>query len=84
MKVMRAKCPTCPFNEDGVREIRTTVESYIFTRASQTCHGVEDTMLCRGARDQQLQFFHRLGFLREPTDQAWKRASDKLARQRAR
>lgn len=71
MKVNLRRCHTCPFNPDGVREIRTSVEQRCLTKASQLCHGTDNKTLCRGARDFQLMIFHRLGFLTEPTDKAW-------------
>lgn len=46
------------------------------SEASQICHGTEGPnrkprSLCRGMRDVHLQVFHGLGFLTEPTDEAW-------------
>ncbi|WP_157198337.1 MULTISPECIES: hypothetical protein [Methylomonas] len=79
--VMAGRCPTCPFHEqnEGQREIANMVRERCVTAASQICHhprlhGKEETHLCRGARDFQLQIFHRLGVIDEPTDQAWDRA----------
>ena len=75
--VCKVRCKTCPFSPGGDLETRMMVESRVLSEASQTCHstgavhGKQDTYLCRGARDFQLQIFHRLGFLSEPTDEAW-------------
>ncbi len=86
MPVMAAKCRTCPFGPAGDPELRSRIERTVLTAASQTCHhtgvihGKPDTHLCRGARDLQLQFFHRLGFLPAPTDQAWKEKQKELAK----
>lgn len=77
MPIMQAMCKTCPFGPGGSRAVRRSVEARIFTTASQTCHSSRrtlygrDTRLCRGARNEQIAFFHRLGFLPEPTDAAW-------------
>ena len=77
MAVNKVKCPTCPFGDNGCRQVRASVEKRIVSEASQTCHhtgsihGKPDTRLCRGARDFQLELFHRMGFLDEPTDEAW-------------
>lgn len=79
--VMKIKCPTCPFtqNESG-REadpnIAGKVRRRCLTEASQICHhprihGMKEDHLCRGARDFQLEFFHRIGFLETPTDEEW-------------
>jgi hypothetical protein len=29
--------------------------------------------LCRGARDLQLRYFHTIGFIEAPTDEAWRK-----------
>lgn len=76
MPVMKARCKTCPFNEDGCKSVRAAVLSRI-TDGSQHCHSSgwpEGTHLCRGARDVQLQWMHRLGVISEPTDEAWNKA----------
>jgi len=81
--VMKSKCPTCPFHEahEGQVEIANMVRERCLTQASQICHhphlhGRKETHLCRGARDYQLEIFHRLGFLSEPTDENWERMRD--------
>jgi hypothetical protein len=81
--VMKARCPTCPFGDgtgkDRVPEIANMVRQRCLTEASQICHhprlhGKPEKHLCRGARDYQLEIFHRLGVIREPTDKAWNEA----------
>lgn len=81
--VMPEKCLTCPFRDGGDVESRTRVTKRILTDASQICHhprthGKPETHLCRGARDLQLQVFHGIGFLSEPTDAAWEAACKRL------
>jgi hypothetical protein len=77
MPVMKAQCATCPFRAGGDAGLQARIERQVLSEASQTCHhtGVihskPDTHLCRGARDFQLQFFYRIGFLDEATDDAW-------------
>ncbi len=78
MLVNPKKCKTCPFQEDGCQEIRRAVEERCMTVGSQTCHGTNDTTLCRGARDRQIVLFHRLGVLTAPTEQAWNEAMQAL------
>jgi hypothetical protein len=75
--VMARKCNTCPFHErnESEREIANMVRARSF-QVSQICHhprtyGKKETHLCRGGRDHQITIFYRLGFLPEPTDQAW-------------
>ena len=79
--VMKKKCATCPFREDEqgrCEDPRLTnrIKQDVLTQASQICHhprldGKEETHLCRGARDFQIEIFHRIGFLDVPTDEAW-------------
>ena len=77
MPIMAQRCSTCPFNPDGDQELRSKIMQRVVTEASQTCHstgvmhGRPDTHLCRGARDFQLEYLHRIGFLAEPTDACW-------------
>lgn len=79
MPVMAAKCASCPFGPNGDPELRARVESRCLTEGSQICHhprlhGRRETHLCRGARDLQIEVYHRLGVLDEPTDDGWARA----------
>jgi len=77
MDVMPKQCATCPFKEDGCKEVRDAVIARSLEGINQTCHstgakyGKKDTHLCRGARDFQLQLFHSMGVIEEPTDKAW-------------
>ena len=85
MPVQPKQCRTCPFRE-GVakkyRKVRSHIAVSALSDASRICHNTgadnlyhEDTgkpeMLCRGARDLQIAFFHQIGFLSAPTDEAW-------------
>lgn len=78
MPVMPKRCKTCPFNENGCKEVRDSVMGRLL-EVSQTCHSTgvalnpprKDTHLCRGARDVQIEFFYRMGFLEEASDTAW-------------
>jgi hypothetical protein len=81
MPVMKEKCKTCPFR--GASELRTSIENRLLTY-TQTCHSTgviknkPDTHICRGARDWQLKFFHRIGFIPEATDEAWTKKCESL------
>lgn len=77
LKVNKTRCATCPFNENGNREIRQTVESRAL-QVSQMCHHTNNTTLCRGSRDLQLELMYRLGVLKEPTDTCWDETWEKL------
>lgn len=84
-KVMKKRCPTCPFGEKGKRdrcpEIANRVREQAITTASQICHhpalkNKPQTHLCRGAREFQLQIFYRLGFIE--ADEAWDKKRNNL------
>ncbi len=76
--IMPKKCKTCPFNDDGCKELRKTVEARLL-EVSQTCHSTgvartpprKDTHICRGARNYQNEMMYRLGVISAPTDEAW-------------
>lgn len=78
MPLNKVKCETCPFRGEGCPEVRSKVEQRVLTQASQVCHGTCNKTLCRGARDFQLQIFHRLGLLKEATDECWTETWEKL------
>lgn len=78
--VNQRRCHSCPFNDDGCRDIRAKVEARCLTEASQLCHGTHNRTLCRGARDFQIQAFHRIGFLKRPTDECWDETNKRLKR----
>jgi hypothetical protein len=83
LPVRKAKCPTCPFHpKSKLAYLAPDLTQSALTTGSRICHstGANNAIhkktgkpeeLCRGARDQQLQMFHRLGFIEEPTDEAW-------------
>ena len=79
--VMKTQCATCLFRTDEKGKYRDTellarLQVQCLSEASQICHhpNLEDkktTHLCRGAGDYQLEIFHRIGILNEPTDVSW-------------
>jgi len=78
--VRKTQCSTCVFkklpNGDWFNpELAQLVEGRILS-CSQICHhprlhGKKETYLCRGTRDRQIELLHRMGFLPEPTNEAW-------------
>ncbi len=85
MPVRAEMCSTCPFR-DGVDEkysdLRPMLTISALSEASRICHQTgtnnafhartgKPPVLCRGARDVQLRLFHSIGFIEEPTDEAW-------------
>jgi len=83
--VMSKQCKTCPFRKDKQGKHRDNklvarIQIQSLKEGNQICHrprleGKTETHLCRGARDYQLEIFHRLGILDEPTDKCWAEAS---------
>jgi hypothetical protein len=83
LPVRRTQCPTCPFRDGSqYADLRGMLSMSALSQASRICHSTgsnnainrrtgKPPKLCRGARDLQLQFFHRIGFLDEPTDKCW-------------
>lgn len=83
--LMPAMCATCPFREGVAKkysQLRATLSVSALREASRICHSTgkdnafhADTgkpeRLCRGARDLQLTYFHRIGFIAAATDEAW-------------
>ena len=73
-------CATCPFSDTGWTHVRPLLTERALTAATPICHSTgKDALvksqgprqLCRGARDLQIQFFYRIGFLDAPTEEAW-------------
>lgn len=82
LPIMPAQCKTCPFWDDGYAEVRGLLMLRSLGEATPICHSTgdkpltnkpvfKDSHLCRGARDFQIRFFHRIGFIESPTDEAW-------------
>jgi hypothetical protein len=77
-------CATCPWREGSPHaDLIPLLEASAIGQASRICHSTGQSIfygktgkperLCRGARNVQLHFLHRIGFLPEPTDAAWTR-----------
>ncbi len=81
LDVMPSKCATCPWRSDGgilgdQPELKTQLAIKTITDMSQYCHapafkGLPENRICRGSRDYQINVFHGIGFLDEPTDECW-------------
>lgn len=79
LPLRKTMCATCPFREGSKYAALTRT---IDMGVSRICHSTgagnaindrtgKPPHLCRGARDVQLQVMARVGFLAEPTDEAW-------------
>jgi hypothetical protein len=85
MKVNKTKCATCPWRENSpYAYLRSDLTASALSNKSRICHSTgrnnaihkrtgKPETICRGARDEQLQMFHRIGFLAEATDAAWEK-----------
>jgi len=82
---MPAHCKTCPFAQNGDRELESKVIERTILKAFQICHGTEGPkrkprFLCKGARDLQIQVLHGIGLLSEPTDECFRETSKRILR----
>lgn len=85
--VCRVMCATCPFRPGSkYSNLAPDLAKSALSEASRICHSTGSNnainrrtgkrpMICRGARDLQLNMLTAIGFLSEPTDKAW---SDKV------
>ncbi len=76
-------CATCPWRKNSKYAfLKKDLQESALTRVSRICHSTgsnnavnrrtgKPAKICRGARNEQLQMFHRLGLLKAPTDAAW-------------
>lgn len=90
LPVRRVMCATCPFRPGSPNTyLAGTLAESAVTEASRICHSSgsnnafhhrtgKPSVLCRGARDVQLNLFFALGFLAAPTDAAWAAQRRKL------
>lgn len=84
MPVQENMCATCPWREGSpYAHLTPYLTKSALTESNRVCHstGNESVLdpptgkperVCRGARDVQLAMFHASGFLKEPTDEAWR------------
>jgi hypothetical protein len=83
MSTRETMCATCPFRPESPHAyLARDLTQSALGQSSRICHSTgsnnainrrtgKPPQLCRGARDIQLQVFHRLGFLSAATDEAW-------------
>jgi hypothetical protein len=81
-KVRAKQCATCPFRTNKDPQLVARIQKQCLTEASQICHhpalhDEKEFELCRGARNFQLEIFHRLGVIKAPTDEAWQETREK-------
>lgn len=88
----KTMCSTCPFRKGVAAKyaaVRRALTISALNEASRICHqtGSDNAFhrrtgkpeaLCRGARDLQLDYFHAIGFLPAPTDEAWNAKANEM------
>jgi hypothetical protein len=87
-KLRSEMCKTCIFRPQGQRlEISpmrfAEIQEYLIQGQPHTCHTENPReppsgYVCRGARNYQLQIWHRYGMITEPTDAALETAMRSL------
>ncbi len=89
LPVCKKMCGSCPFR-GGSKYAELTpmlIEDAIHNN-SRICHSTgtnalngetgKPDLICRGARDVQLQVFAAQGFIDAPTDEAWDRKAEEM------
>lgn len=83
LPVLKEMCGTCPFRKGSpYAHLAECLAESALTQNSRICHSTgsnnaikwrtgKPQALCLGARDIQLRFFKTIGFITEPTDEAW-------------
>lgn len=76
-RVRPRKCHTCPHRPgSSLSHLAPELITTALTEANHYCHAEQlqdkqPTWLCRGTRNIQLEVFHSMGVLAEPTDKCW-------------
>ena len=89
LPVQPSMCSTCPFRPGSpYAHLVPTLTASALQEKSRICHSTgtsaimgrtgKPELLCRGARDVQMQVFHRMGFIEAATDEAWDRKCQEL------
>jgi hypothetical protein len=87
LPVAKQMCATCPFRPGSpYAELQEMLTECALSSSSRICHSTgsnainrrtgKPPMLCRGARDVQLQFMAALNVIEAPTDEAWEKACE--------
>ncbi|MCT7971247.1 DUF687 domain-containing protein [Laspinema olomoucense] len=79
MPVQVNPCTTCPFaGSDPLPLDPKSYLNYLMNLINGTgqhlCHSVNNTNICRGGRQIQLQFLYNRGLIESPTDEAFNKA----------
>lgn len=81
-KVRHRQCETCPFLKGGLDlgiSKMNEIHTYLLQGANHLCHSDQShKTVCRGGRNWQLEMFHRIGWLSEPTNSALRTAMENM------
>ena len=85
MPVQVNPCTTCPFAgtepiQLNANRLREVYQKVMTLQTSHLCHTADDTKLCRGGRDLQIRVAYALGYIDEPTDEAFQSALEQFGR----
>lgn len=72
LRLRKDQCNNCPFLKDSPlhdQRLLTRIYRYLIDGTNHVCHAT-NRHVCRGGRDFQLNLFHQIGHISEPTDQA--------------
>lgn len=89
LPVMPDMCATCPFRKGSkYAGLAIPLAESALSESSRICHSTgsnainaqtrKPPQLCRGARNVQLEVFHKLGVIEAPTDEAWQKKCREL------
>lgn len=89
LKVRKTMCDSCPFRRGSKYQfLASDLTDSALNEASRICHSTGKTgilgdtgkpeLLCRGARNIQLQVYAGIGFIESPTDKAWDKKRKEL------
>ncbi len=91
LRPMVRNCATCPYVQGGYEQVRPLLEYRATMIATPICHSTGRNPLCgkanrisktpracRGARNQQLARFAKIGFIEAATDEAWEKKAREM------
>ena len=87
-KLRKTMCATCPWRKGSPYAfLKETLKESALTQRNRICHCTGSSAIhrrtgkpeavCRGARQEQLQHFHKLGVIEAPPDEAWAKARER-------
>jgi len=90
LPVRSTMCATCPWQKNSpYASLVPHLTESALTEATRICHSTgsnngvnrrtgKPPAVCRGAREIQLRWFYRIGFIKAATEEAWNEARVKI------